>query len=72
MFAVAVIVSQNLVLSFTLNELQRKELVLDSSVCPATFEPLNALFIFVVSFEVYNLLNMKRNNCYLLLYLLLR
>ena len=71
MFAAAAIVNQNLVLNFILDKLQRRELVLDSSTSPVSFEPLNTLLIFISSFESYNFLDMKENSYYLLLNLFL-
>jgi hypothetical protein len=58
-------------LLFSIDELQRRELTLDLSACPAAFEALNAFFVLITPFKPYDLLNMMGNSCYPLLYLLL-
>ena len=60
------------VLSSFFDRSQRRELPHNLNTCPAALECLNAFLIFVVFFQLYNLLDMKRNTCYLLLYMLLR
>jgi hypothetical protein len=69
---IAVLAIYSLVLTFVLYELQFGELAFDSSVCLAAFEAFDALFIFIASLKLNNLLNMIRDSYNLLLYLLLR
>jgi hypothetical protein len=68
---VTTIVILRLMLSFSIDKLQRKELSLDSSASLAAFEALNALLIFIAPLKPYNLLDMMRNSCNPLLHLLL-
>jgi hypothetical protein len=60
---VATIVILRLVLSFSIDKLQRRELPLNSSASLAAFEALNALLVFIAPLKPYNLLNMMRNSC---------
>jgi hypothetical protein len=62
----------SLLLSAFVDGLQSRELSLDSSACPVTFEALDALFVLIPSLKPDYLLDMVRDSGYPLLYGLLR
>jgi hypothetical protein len=51
-------------LSTVVDGLQSRELALNSSACPATFEALDALFILIPSLKPDYLLNIVRDSGY--------